>query len=123
MVTAEGANQSRSGTVTDKAGNTATKTVSGIQIDRTDPTVADPDLLAQPGDRLGQRKRGAHRALGVVLARHGLIGHRADRVADLIRMEVADTLMRKIKDPRVRSVTVTSTVGGVTLFLGRTLGG
>ena len=31
---------------------------------------------------------------------------RADRVADQIRMEVADILMRKIKDPRVRSVTV-----------------
>lgn len=32
---------------------------------------------------------------------------RADRVADQIRIEVADILMRKIKDPRVRSVTVT----------------
>ena len=32
---------------------------------------------------------------------------RADRVADQIRMEGADILMRKIKDPRVRSVTVT----------------
>ena len=32
---------------------------------------------------------------------------RADRVADQIRMEVADILMRKIKDPRIRSVTVT----------------
>ncbi|MCE7978438.1 MAG: 30S ribosome-binding factor RbfA [Nitrospira sp. NTP1] len=32
---------------------------------------------------------------------------RAERVADQIRMEVADILMRKIKDPRVRSVTVT----------------
>ena len=32
---------------------------------------------------------------------------RADRVADQIRMEVADILMRKIKDPRVRDVTVT----------------
>ena len=32
---------------------------------------------------------------------------RATRVADQIRMEVADILMRKIKDPRVRSVTVT----------------
>lgn len=32
---------------------------------------------------------------------------RADRVADQIRMEVADILMRKIKDPRVQSVTVT----------------
>jgi ribosome-binding factor A len=32
---------------------------------------------------------------------------RADRVADQIRMEVADILMRKVKDPRVHSVTVT----------------
>ncbi len=32
---------------------------------------------------------------------------RADRVADQIRMEVADILMRKIKDPRVHAVTVT----------------
>jgi ribosome-binding factor A len=32
---------------------------------------------------------------------------RADRVADQIRIEVADILMRKIKDPRVRDVTVT----------------
>ena len=32
---------------------------------------------------------------------------RADRVADQLRMEVADILMRKIKDPRVRTVTVT----------------
>lgn len=32
---------------------------------------------------------------------------RATRVADQVRMEVADILMRKTKDPRVRSVTVT----------------
>ncbi|NGZ95052.1 MAG: ribosome-binding factor A [Nitrospira sp. WS110] len=32
---------------------------------------------------------------------------RADRVADQIKMEVADILMRKVKDPRVRDVTVT----------------
>ncbi len=32
---------------------------------------------------------------------------RADRVADQIKMEVADILMRKIKDPRVHDVTVT----------------
>ena len=32
---------------------------------------------------------------------------RADRVADQIRMEVADILMRIIKDPRVHGVTVT----------------
>ncbi len=40
-----------------------------------------------------------------VMAKTGY--NRADRVADQIRMEVADILMRKIKDPRVRSVTVT----------------
>ena len=39
-VSAEGANQSRSGTVTDKAGNSATATVSDINIDKTAPTVA-----------------------------------------------------------------------------------
>ncbi len=32
---------------------------------------------------------------------------RADRVADQIRMEVADILARKIKDPRIGFVTVT----------------
>lgn len=32
---------------------------------------------------------------------------RAERVADQIQMEVADILMRKIKDPRVHDVTVT----------------
>ena len=32
---------------------------------------------------------------------------RAERVADQIRMEVADILTRKIKDPRVKFVTVT----------------
>lgn len=32
---------------------------------------------------------------------------RADRVADQIRMEIADILMRKVKDPRVGFVTVT----------------
>jgi ribosome-binding factor A len=32
---------------------------------------------------------------------------RTDRVADQIRMEVADILMRKTKDPRVHDVTVT----------------
>lgn len=32
---------------------------------------------------------------------------RAARVADQIRMEVADILMRRTKDPRLRSVTVT----------------
>ncbi|MCP9455248.1 MAG: 30S ribosome-binding factor RbfA [Nitrospira sp.] len=33
---------------------------------------------------------------------------RAERVADQIKVEVADILMRKIKDPRVRFVTVTA---------------
>jgi hypothetical protein len=39
-VSTEGANQSVTGNVTDKAGNTATKTVSDINIDLTDPSVA-----------------------------------------------------------------------------------
>lgn len=33
---------------------------------------------------------------------------RADRVSDQIRMEIADILMRKVKDPRVGFVTVTA---------------
>src|SRR5205085_1940749 len=47
-VTGEGANLSSSATCTDKAGNTATKTVSGIQIDRTAPSTQGsvPDPLA-----------------------------------------------------------------------------
>ncbi|MBI4634368.1 MAG: 30S ribosome-binding factor RbfA [Deltaproteobacteria bacterium] len=32
---------------------------------------------------------------------------RADRVADLIRMEIADILLKQIKDPRIGAVTVT----------------
>ena len=32
---------------------------------------------------------------------------RTDRVSDQIRMEIADILMRKVKDPRVGFVTVT----------------
>ena len=43
--------------------------------------------------------------MGRRLAKTGY--QRADRVADQVRMEVADILMRKIKDPRVQSVTVT----------------
>jgi large repetitive protein len=38
-VTTEGADQSVTGNVTDQAGNTATKTVSGINIDKTAPTI------------------------------------------------------------------------------------
>jgi len=33
---------------------------------------------------------------------------RADRVSDQMRMEIADILMRKVKDPRVGFVTVTA---------------
>jgi ribosome-binding factor A len=36
-----------------------------------------------------------------------LAGKRAGRVGDQILKEVADLLMRKVKDPRVRSVTLT----------------
>lgn len=35
------------------------------------------------------------------------VSKRADRVADQVRMEVADILMRKAKDPRLDTVTVT----------------
>lgn len=47
-VTTEGANQSITGTVTDKAGNSVNYTVSGINIDKTAPTVniATPSALA-----------------------------------------------------------------------------
>jgi ribosome-binding factor A len=49
----------------------------------------------------------AHHASFMLDAMFKTTYKRADRVADQIRMEVADILMRKIKDPRVRSVTVT----------------
>src|SRR3989304_5625351 len=39
VVTTEGMGQSRSGTAVDKAGNTASTTVGGINIDKTPPTV------------------------------------------------------------------------------------
>ena len=32
---------------------------------------------------------------------------RADRVADLIRMEIADLLLKQVRDPRIGSVTIT----------------
>lgn len=32
---------------------------------------------------------------------------RSDRVADLVKQEIADLLLRKVKDPRVAQVTVT----------------
>ncbi len=44
---------------------------------------------------------------------------RAERVADQIRMEVADILMRKTKDPRLRSVTVTDVLLSNDLRLAR----
>ena len=53
----------------------------------------------------GSEQRDRNRSSMGVMAKTGY--NRADRVADQIRMEVADILMRKIKDPRVRSVTVT----------------
>jgi hypothetical protein len=48
-VTGEGANLSSTASCTDKAGNTATKTVSGIQIDRTPPTTASVPPLPAGG--------------------------------------------------------------------------
>jgi len=44
---------------------------------------------------------------------------RATRVADQIRVEVADILMRKTKDPRVRFVTVTDVEVGDDLRIAR----
>jgi ribosome-binding factor A len=44
---------------------------------------------------------------------------RATRVADQIRMEVADILMRKTKDPRLRFVTVTDVEVGDDLRIAR----
>ena len=32
---------------------------------------------------------------------------RADRVGDLIRMEISDILLRDVRDPRVRNITIT----------------
>jgi ribosome-binding factor A len=32
---------------------------------------------------------------------------RADRVADLIKMEISDLLLRTVKDPRIGSITIT----------------
>lgn len=40
ILSAEGANQSASGSATDLAGNSASTTVSGINIDKTDPTIS-----------------------------------------------------------------------------------
>ena len=36
-----------------------------------------------------------------------LPGSRASRVSDLVKREVADLLMRRVKDPRVKAITVT----------------
>jgi RHS repeat-associated protein len=55
VITTEGANQSRTGVATDLAGNTATATVSGINIDKTPPTVtcsATPNALWPPNHKL-----------------------------------------------------------------------
>jgi hypothetical protein len=51
----EGANQSVTGTCTDIAGNSASATVSGINIDKTPPTVAcstSPNVLWPPNNKL-----------------------------------------------------------------------
>jgi ribosome-binding factor A len=36
-----------------------------------------------------------------------LPGSRASRVSDLVKREVADLLMRRVKDPRVKAITIT----------------
>jgi hypothetical protein len=55
LITAEGANQSATGTCTDLAGNLATSIVQGINIDKTSPTAscnASPDVLWPPNHKL-----------------------------------------------------------------------
>jgi hypothetical protein len=55
VISSEGANQSRSGTAVDLAGNSASVTVSGINIDKTPPTMncsANPSLLWPPNHKL-----------------------------------------------------------------------
>jgi hypothetical protein len=54
-VTTEGTGQTRSATVTDRAGNSATATAGGINIDKTPPTVvcsATPSMLWPPNHQL-----------------------------------------------------------------------
>ncbi|MBI4321465.1 MAG: PKD domain-containing protein [Chloroflexi bacterium] len=48
VVTAEGQNQSVTGTATDKAGNSATATVGGISIDKTNPEIVIASPTAGP---------------------------------------------------------------------------
>lgn len=55
LLTEEGANQSVTGTATDRAGNTVSTTVDGINIDKTSPTIAcsiSPQRLWPPNHRL-----------------------------------------------------------------------
>jgi uncharacterized repeat protein (TIGR01451 family) len=55
VLSAEGANQSATGTAVDKAGNSASATVSGIKIDKTPPTVAcnvNPNRLWPPNHKM-----------------------------------------------------------------------
>ena len=49
-LSAEGAGQSASGTATDEAGNSASTTVSGINIDKTDPTISGSASPAPNGN-------------------------------------------------------------------------
>src|SRR6185437_10849673 len=54
-VTSEGAGQSRTGTATDIAGNTATAKITTINIDKTTPTLAcsaSPNVLWPPNNKL-----------------------------------------------------------------------
>jgi len=55
ILSTEGANQSVTGTCTDVAGNSVSSTVSGINIDKTPPTVAcsaSPNILWPPNNKL-----------------------------------------------------------------------
>jgi hypothetical protein len=85
VVTGEGANLSATASCTDKAGNTATKTVSGIQIDRTDPTttveVAAPPASGWYGDAVQVTLTGSDNLSGVAATYYSVDGGAATTYA------------------------------------------
>jgi hypothetical protein len=78
VVTGEGANLSSSASCTDKAGNTAIETVSGIKIDRTDPTttaeVAAPPASDWYGDAAQVTLAGSDNLSGVAATYYSVDG-------------------------------------------------
>jgi hypothetical protein len=77
-VTGEGDNLSSTASCTDKAGNTATKTVSGIKIDRTAPTtqakVADANANGWHGDAVQVTLTGSDNLSGVAATYYAVDG-------------------------------------------------